>query len=147
MSIWIMETWVPGAPDVVLATLTDPESIGRWSPVEYELVELDAERLETGSRAKVRGALAGRPLEFAIDVHQAHDGRLALLARGPVTIAAEYLFHPVRGGSRLRASVSVNGRGALGSALARMIDALLCAGLLRLSVGRLRRELSDARAE
>jgi hypothetical protein len=147
MSIWTTETWIPRVPDDVLATLTDPESIARWSPVEYELLELDGERLEAGSRAKVRGAFAGRPVEFAVDVHQADDGRLALLARGPVTIAAEYLLHPVRGGSRLRASVSVHGRGLIGSALAKAIDAVLCAGMLRVSVGRLRRELAAAGAE
>jgi hypothetical protein len=106
-------------PDEVLAKLTDPEAIARWSPVSYELLEFDGDRLRAGSRARVRGALAGRPLEFTVDVHQAHDGRLALLARGPVSIAAEYLLHPVRGGSRLRASVTVTGRGLFGFPLAR----------------------------
>jgi hypothetical protein len=131
-------------PDEVLAKLTDPEAIARWSPVSYELLEFDGDRLRAGSRARVRGALAGRPLEFTVDVHQAHDGRLALLARGPVSIAAEYLLHPVRGGSRLRASVTVTGRGLFGFPLARAVEGLLAAGLLRASVGRLARELVTA---
>lgn len=75
-------------------------------------------------------------------VHEARDGRFALLATGPVSIDAEYLLRPARGGSRLRASVRVGGRGLVGTALARAADALLAAGLLRTSVGRLAREMS-----
>jgi len=143
MRTWTAETWLPGEPDEVLAKLTDPESIARWSPFDYEPVTLDGDRLRAGSQAKVRGALCGRPLEFDVDVHQAHDGRLALQARGPVTIAAEYLLHPTRGGSRLLVSVSVRGRGILGFGLARAVDALLGAGVLSLSVSRLGRELAS----
>jgi hypothetical protein len=141
MKTWTTETWLAGTPDEVLAILTDPNSISRWSPLSYELLELDGERLETGSRARVRGALSGCPLEFTVHVHEAHDGRFALLAQGPVSIDAEYLMHPAPGGSRLRASVRVGGRGIVGIALARAADALLAAGLLRTSVARLAREL------
>jgi carbon monoxide dehydrogenase subunit G len=142
MKTWTTETWLDVMPDEVLAKLTDPESIARWSPVGYELLELDGDRLRAGSQAKVRGALAGWPVEFTVDVHDAADGRLALLARGPVSIAAEYLLHPVGGGSRLQASVSVAGRGVVGGSLARALDGLLAAGMLRVSVRRLARELA-----
>ena len=144
MRTWTTETWVAGLPDEVLAALTDPNSIARWSPVKYEVLELDGDRLHAGSHAKVRGALAGYPLEFTVDVHEAHDRRLAVLARGPVSIAAEYMLHPVRGGSRLRASVSVSGRGLFGVTLARAVEGLLAAGLLRASMTRLAHELSPA---
>src|ERR1700722_1985592 len=140
MRTWTTETWLAGTPDEVLAILTDPNSISRWSPLSYELLELDSERLEAGSRARVRGALSGCPLEFTVHVHEAHEGRFALLAQGPVSIDAEYLVHPARGGSRLRASVRVGGRGLVGMTLARAADALLATGLLRMSVARLGRE-------
>jgi hypothetical protein len=141
MRTWTTETWLAGTPDEVLAILTDPDSISRWSPLSYELLELDGERLEAGSRARVRGALRGCPLEFTVLVNEAHDRRFAVLATGPVSIDAEYLLKPSRGGSRLRASVRVGGRGLIGVALARAADALLAAGLLRMSVARLAREL------
>jgi Polyketide cyclase / dehydrase and lipid transport len=140
--LWTTETWLAGVPDEVLARLTEPESIASWSPVPYEVVELDGGRLATGSRARVRGALGGRPVEFTVDVHQADNGRLALHASGPVFITAEYLLRAVRGGSALRASVSVTGRGARGSLRARAVECLLAAGLLRASVNRLAKQFA-----
>jgi Polyketide cyclase / dehydrase and lipid transport len=134
---WTAETWLAGVPDEVLARLTEPESIASWSPVPYEVLELDGGRLETGSRARVRGALGGRLVEFTVDIQQAHNGRLALLASGPVFISAEYLLRAVRGGTSLRASVSVTGRGSLGALVARGVECMLAAGLLRASVSRL----------
>jgi len=129
-------------PEEVLARLTEPESIAAWSPVPYEVLELDGGRLETGSRARVRGALGGRPVEFTVDIHQAHDGRLALLASGPVFMRAEYLLRAVRGGSSLRASVSVTGRGPVGALVAHGVECLLAAGLLRASVNRLANQIA-----
>jgi hypothetical protein len=134
---WTAEAWLDGMPDEVLARLTEPESIASWSPVPYEVLELEGRRLETGSRAQVRGALGGRPVEFTVDIHQAHGGRLALLASGPVLITAEYLLRAARGGTALRASVSVTGRGPLGTLGARAVECLLAAGALRASVNRL----------
>ncbi len=134
---WTAETWLAGMPDEVLARLTEPESVASWSPVRYELLELDSHRLQTGSRARVRGALGGRPVEFTVDIHQAHNGRLALLASGPVFISAEYLLRAARGGTALRASVSVTGRGPLGALLAHAVECLLAAGMLRASITRL----------
>jgi hypothetical protein len=144
MRTWTTETWIAGMPDEVLARLTDPESIARWAPVDYDVIELDGDRLRTGSRARVRGALGRYPIEFTVHIQQAHDGRLALLARGPVSIAAEYLLRPVRDGSLLRASISVSGRGPFGRALAGLVEALLAAGLLRASMRRLEHELAPA---
>jgi carbon monoxide dehydrogenase subunit G len=142
MRTWTTEAWLDMMPEEVLAKLTDPEAIARWSPIGYELLELDGDRLQAGSRAKVRGALAGRPVVFTVDVHDARDGRLALEASGPVSIGAEYLLHPVGGGSRLRASVSVSGHGVFGVPLARAVEGLLAAGLLRVGVRRLAQELT-----
>jgi hypothetical protein len=141
MRTWTTDMWLAGRPDEILAMLTDPLAIARWAPVRFQVLELEGERLEAGSRARVRGTLAGRPLEFTVDVRQAHDGRLALIASGPVAIDAEYLVGAVRDGSHVRASVSVAGRGLIGSALAHVVEGLLAAGLLRASVASLAREL------
>lgn len=141
MKTWTTETWIATRPDRVLAVLIEPDAIARWSPVPYELLELDGDRLESGSRARVRGSLAGRSLEFSVHIQQAEDGRLALLADGPVVIDADYSLLEVAGGSRVRASVGVAGRGLVGGALARIAEGLLAAGLLRLSLARLTREV------
>jgi hypothetical protein len=133
-------------PDEVLELLTEPGAIARWAPISFELLELDGDRLRAGSRGRVRGRLAGRQLEFEVEVHEAHDGRMSLVATGPVSIDAEYELWPVEGGSELHASVSVRGRGLLGGVLARTIETLLAAGALNASVARIGRELEPALA-
>jgi carbon monoxide dehydrogenase subunit G len=138
---WSAETWMHGPPEDVIGVLTDPDAIARWAPVPFDVLELDGDRLEAGARARVGGGLAGRRLEFTVDVHEAHDRRLSLVANGAVSIKAEYLVRPSDGGSNVRASVSVAGGGLLGSALARAVEALLAAGALRASVARIGREL------
>jgi hypothetical protein len=141
MKRWTTETWLAGMPDEVLELLTDPEAIARWAPIEFEVLQLEGDRLETGSRARVRGGLAGRHLEFDVKIREAHNRCLSLSANGPVSIDAEYLLSPTGGGSSVRASVSVSGRGFIGRALAGAVEALLAAGVLRASVARLGREL------
>jgi hypothetical protein len=110
------------------------------------LLDLDGERLVAGTRARVSGALAGRRLEFDVEIHEADEERLSLVAHGPVSIGAEYLLAPADGGSDVRASVSVSGRGLLGGILARAFEAVLAAGALRASVARIGRELEPALA-
>ncbi len=70
MKTWTTETWVAGSPDEVLGLLTEPEAIARWTPIPFEVVDLDAPRLSAGTRARVRGALAGRALEFDVEIHE-----------------------------------------------------------------------------
>lgn len=144
MSTWTTETWLAGVPDEILELLTEPEAISRWSPIPFELLELDDERLRTGSRARIRGPLAGRQVEFDVEIEEADDGRLSLFADGPVAIDAQYVVQPTAGGSVVRASVSVSGSGLIGGVLARAADALLAAGMLRVSVARLGEELELA---
>ena len=127
MKTWTTETWVAGAPEHVL-----------------ELLALDGERLVAGTRARVSGALAGRRLEFDVEIHEADEERLSLVAHGPVSIGAEYLIAPADGGSDVRASVWVSARGLLGGILARAFDAVLAAGALPASVARMGRELEPA---
>jgi uncharacterized protein YndB with AHSA1/START domain len=144
VSTWTTETWLAGVPDEILELLTEPEAISRWSPIPFELLELDDERLRTGSRARIRGPLAGRQVEFDVEIEEADDGRLSLFADGPVAIDAQYVVQPTAGGSVVRASVSVSGSGLIGGVLARAADALLAAGMLRVSVARLGEELELA---
>ena len=146
MKTWTTETWVAGAPEQVLELLTEPDAIARWAPIPFEVLDLDGERLVAGTRARVSGALAGRGLEFDVEIHEADEERLSLVATGPVSIGAEYLLAPADGGSDVRAAVSVSGRGLLGGILARAFEAVLAAGALRASVARIGRELEPALA-
>lgn len=146
MTTWTEEMWVAGMPDEILELLTEPDAIARWAPISFEVLELDDERLQAGSRARVRGGIAGRSVEFDVEIHEADDGRLSLLATGPVSIDAEYSLRPADGGSVVTASVSVSGRGLVGTVLAHATDALLAAGALRASVARIGAELEPALA-
>ena len=146
MKTWTTETWVAGAPEEVLELLTEPDAIARWAPIPFELLDLDGARLQAGTRARVSGALAGRRLQFDVEIHEAGEERLSLVANGLVSIGAEYRLAPADGGSAVRASVSVSGRGLLGGTLARAFEAVLAAGALRASVARIGRELEPALA-
>ncbi len=146
MRTWTTQTTVTGLPDEVLALLTEPDAIARWTPVPFELIDLDTSRLVAGSRARVRGRLAGRTLEFDVEVLVADDERLALIATGPISIDVEYALRPAVGGSELRASVSVRGSGLIGRVLAQATDALLAAGALDRAVSQIGRQLKPALA-
>ena len=146
MRTWTTQTTVTGLPDEVLAMLTEPDAIARWTPVPFELIDLDTDRLVAGSRARVRGRLAGRTLEFDVEVLAADDERLALRATGPISIDVEYALRPAGEGSELRASVSVRGSGLIGRVLAQATDALLAAGALDLAVSRIGRQLKPGLA-
>jgi hypothetical protein len=144
MRTWTTHTTITGLPAEVLALLTEPDAIACWTPVPFELIDLDTDRLVVGSRARVRGRLAGRTLEFAVEVLAADDERLALIATGPISIDVEYILRPAAGGSEMRASVSVRGHGLIGRLLAQATDALLAAGALDLAVSRIGRQLKLA---
>lgn len=146
MKTWTTETWVAGSPEEVLELLTAPDAIARWAPIPFEVLDLDGERLAPGTRARVSGAVAGRRLEFDVEIHAADERCLSLVANGPVSIGAEYLLAPAGGGSDLRASVSVAGRGLVGGLVARALEGVLAAGALRASVARIGRELQPALA-
>jgi hypothetical protein len=94
MRTWTTQTTVTRLPDEVLALLTEPDAIERWTPVPFELIDLNTDRLVAGSRARVRGRLAGRTLEFDVEVLAANDERLALVATGPISIDVEYALRP-----------------------------------------------------
>ncbi len=144
MSTWTTHTTCSGTPDDVLDLLTEPGAIARWSPVPFKLVDLDQDRLSAGDRVRVRGELAGRGVEFLVDVAKAENGHLALTATGPIRIDVDYRVVGDSRGSSLRARIGVAGSGLFGRVLAGATDALLAAGALRMAVDRIADELEPA---
>jgi hypothetical protein len=144
MGIWTAEAETGGAPEDVMALLTRPAAIARWAPIPFELADFERDRLRAGDTVRVCGMLAGRSLEFEVDVAEADGGRLALTATGPIRIDVEYAARPADRGSELEARVEVTGKGLLGRMLAGATDALLAAGALRASVGRIADQLDPA---
>lgn len=144
MATWSTNIRCSGTPEQVLRLLTEPQAIGRWSPVGFELRSFSGERLRAGDHVRVCGSLAGRSVEFLVDVASASDGRLALTASGPIRIDVEYVVRAVEDGSDVQASVGVAGGGLFGRVLARATDTLLAAGALRASLARIAGELEPA---
>lgn len=142
MSTWTAQTVVNGRPEDVLAMLTDPEACGRWAPIDFEVEDINSPRLETGSRARVVGRLAGQRVGFDVAVHQACDCRLELTASGPIALDVAYDVEPAGAGTRVVASIGVrDGRGLTGRFLAKATDALLAGGALNHAVSRIAREV------
>jgi hypothetical protein len=146
MRTWTATTTTEAGPEAVLDVLTDPDAAARWTPVPFDVDDLDGERLLAGSRARVSGRLAGRRVGFDIEVHEADESGLALSASGPVAFDVDYRLAPADSGrSEVRASVSVrSGGGFTGRLLAEATGALLTAGALHAALGRIAREASLA---
>jgi hypothetical protein len=126
------------APEQVLEVLTDPEAIASWSPIPFQVEDLDGLRLEAGSSARVSGSLAGKRVGFDVEVHAADEGGLELTAEGPIGIDVLYELEPMDGGSRVTASVGVReGSGFTGRLLAKATGALLAGGALDAAAGRI----------
>ena len=146
MSTWTEQLTANAAPAAILEILTDPGACGRWSPVEFEVRQLDGDRLRAGSRARVAGRLAGREVGFDVEVLAADEERLKLLASGPIDFDVEYRLRAVPAGSEVSACVGVRGNGFAGRVLAQATAALLSAGALRQAVSRIAREAECAAA-
>src|ERR1700716_397267 len=110
MRTWTSEAWLAGAPEEGLALLTGPDAIARWAPIDFEVLDCKGERLETGTHIRVCGLLAGRRVELDVDVLDAEDGRLALVASGPISIDVEYVLRPVDRGEQVSDATSLAGR-------------------------------------
>jgi hypothetical protein len=144
MRCWNSNATVPGSPTDILELLTEPGAIARWAPIPFEVVSLDGRRLESGSHARVAGRLAGRSLEFDVDILSASDERLELVAQGPIWIDVRYMLRPAGSSSKVEASIAVEGRGLFGRMLAKATEALLAGGALGMSLERLARELGPS---
>ena len=120
--------------------LTHFEEIRRWSPVDFDLDELDGRRLAAGTRGRVTGRVAGVTVGFDVKVHAADEARLELSAEGPVAFDVRYELMPDEAGAELNASVSVRrGGGLTGRLVEKATAALLSAGALDGAAGRIAR--------
>lgn len=140
MAHWTATTTANATPEQLLDVLTRPEEIRRWSPVDFDLDELDARRLGAGTRARVTGKVAGVRVGFDVEVHAADRKVLELTADGPVGIDVRYDLAPADDGSELSATVSLRrGGGLTGRLVANATAALLAAGALDGAAGRIAR--------
>ena len=103
----------------VLDALTDPEVCSCWSPIGFEVEELDGDRLVAGSRARVAGRLAGARVCFVVEVFEGGPERLALRASGPLVLDVDHRLVPAgERSTELTASVTVEaGRHLIGRVL------------------------------
>jgi uncharacterized protein YndB with AHSA1/START domain len=148
MRTWRAQTIVPAPPEEVLEVLTHPAALARWSPVGFEIEELDSAHLRSGTRARVAGSLAGHRVAFDVDVMQADPELLRLQARGPVGMDVEYTITPVPHGSAVDAAVTVRGeRGVTKALIARSLHLLLAVGGLEVALARLCREVEQRRLD
>jgi hypothetical protein len=148
MATWETRTIVRGAPEDVLEVLTDPSAARRWSPIGFELEQIEGDRLRSGSRAVLSGKLAGRGVSFDVEVIKASDGQLELRAIGPVEMDVAYdAILADEGTSEVIASVAVrSGGGLVGRMLSSATDALLAGGALNIAVQGVAREVERAYA-
>lgn len=148
MATWATSTTVMGLPEHVLDVLTDPDSARRWSPIGFELEQIEGDRLRSGSHAVLTGKLAGRGVKFEVHVIKASDGQLELHAKGPVEMDVLYDAIPVDDGtSEVTAQVAVRpGGGILGRVLSSATDAILAGGALNIAVQSVAREVEQTYA-
>src|SRR3954454_19596932 len=126
MANWTATTITTATPEQVLEVLTHPEEIRRWSPIDFDVDELDSSRLYTGSRARVTGRVAGVRVGFDVEVHAADEELLELSADGPIGIDVRYELAPADAGSEVVASVALRrGGGITGRLVANATAALL----------------------
>lgn len=145
MAQFMAQTTATAAPGQLIQVLTDPEEIRSWSPIPFEVEDLDGPRLEAGSVARVSGSLAGKRVGFDVEVHAADTAGLELTAEGPISIEVLYDLEPVDGGSTVTASIGLrDGSGLTGRLLAAATGALLRGGALDAAVRRIARAAESA---
>jgi Polyketide cyclase / dehydrase and lipid transport len=142
-STWNARLEMRAPAEHVLDALTDPEVCSRWSPIDFEVEELDGDRLVTGSRARIAGRLAGARVCFDVEVFERGPERLALRASGPLVLDVDYRLAPASERStEVCASVTVErGRGLLGRVLEPATRGLLAGGALQSAVARIARHV------
>jgi hypothetical protein len=138
MSEWTATARANTTPCQVLEVLTHPAKIRRWSPVDFDLEEMDGRRLAAGSRGRVTGRVAGVRVGFDVEVHHADQDRLELSAVGPIGFDVRYDLRSDAEGAAFDARVSMRpSRGITGKLVANAASALLSAGALEGAVGRI----------
>jgi hypothetical protein len=138
MNRWTSTAQANATPEQLLNVLTHPHQIRRWSPVEFDVDDLESRRLAAGTRTRVTGRLAGVPVSFCVEVHAADADRLEISADGPIGLDVRYELAPADGGAEMTASVGVRSRGGLtGRVVAKAATTLLSAGALDSATGRI----------
>jgi hypothetical protein len=138
MNRWTSRAQANATPEQLLAVLTHPHQIRRWSPVDFSVDDLESRHLSAGTRTRVTGRLAGVPVSFDVVVHAADTGRLEISADGPIGLDVRYDLAPADGGAELTASVGVrSGGGLTGRVVAKAATTLLSAGALDGATGRI----------
>ena len=131
MAEWTTSTQANARPEQVLEVLTHPDAIRLWSPIDFDVEDLDGVRLAAGSTARVSGRLAGVRVGFDVEVHAADEDGVELTAHGPIGIDVRYDLAPSDDGSEVTASVSLRrGGGITGRVISKATAALLSAGAL-----------------
>ncbi|MBA3264626.1 MAG: SRPBCC family protein [Thermoleophilaceae bacterium] len=140
MTEWTSTARANATAEQLLEVLTRPEEIRRWSPVDFDIDDLDGRRLAAGTRGRVTGRLAGVRVGFDVEIHVADQARLELSAQGPIGLHVRYELAADDAGSSLNASVSMRpSRGLTGRLVANATAALLSAGVLDGATGRIAR--------
>src|SRR4051795_5406095 len=135
---WTAETAIGAGPEQVMDVLTRPCAISSWAPVPFEVEGLSSNRLETGSKARVAGKLAGKDLSFDVMVHEASDQALRLTAVGPfVEMDVHYDVRQLDSWSQVHAEIDVKGKGVMGRFVARAVDGFLAGGALNSALSQL----------
>lgn len=141
VATWETRTIVKGDPEHVLEVLTDPAAARRWSPIGFDLEQIEGDRLRSGTRAVLTGKLAGKGVSFDVHVTKASDGQLELRATGPIEMDVLYDAFAADEGTEVVASVAVrSGGGLIGRMLSSATDALLAGGALAVAVQGVARE-------
>ena len=131
MAEWTTSTQANARPEQVLEVLTHPDAIRLWSPIDFDVEDLDGVRLAAGSTARVSGKLAGVRVGFDVEVQAADEDGVELTAHGPIGIDVRYDLAPSGEGSEVTASISLRrGGGITGRLLSQATAALLSAGAL-----------------
>jgi hypothetical protein len=142
--VWTASRFVAAQAPEVLASLTDPELIGVWAPIDFEVDGLAGRRLRSGSHAWVNGSLGGVSAEFEIEVLRADEHGLRLEARGPLGLDVDYRLAPADAGVMVEAQISLEReRGLSGRVLRAATGALLSGGALERALKRLAGELAE----
>jgi hypothetical protein len=140
MSEWTATATANTTPCQVLEVLTHPAKIRGWSPIDFDVEELDGRRLAAGTRGRVTGRVAGVTVGFDVQVHHADEGRLELSADGPIGIDVRYDLRSGADGAEFDAWVSMRpSRGLTGRIVAGAASALLSAGALEGAADRIAR--------
>jgi Polyketide cyclase / dehydrase and lipid transport len=147
MAEYTTQITAKASPEQVLRVLTDPDEIRDWSPIPFEVEDLDGARLAAGSQARVFGNLAGMRVGFDVSVHAAGSDGLELTAEGPIGFDVRYGLAPRGEGSEVTASVALHRGGGLTSrVLGKATEALLGAGALDSAASRVARAAESATA-